>query len=298
MTGMRNSYPNLVQEVGNLSPQTHEGRNIAYIRFGTGGVKPVIFIESLIHAREWIAGASVLYFMDRLVSKYAMDADAKYMLDNYDIYVVPVANPDGYEYTHTNNRLWRKNRSQPQGNCRGVDLNRNFDAYWNTVGVSNQCSSDIYCGTSVFSEAEAQAIRNKVSEINSGGQRLLAYLAVHSYSQLLLTPYSYANDRPGNAAEVDAVAELMNDALKAPFGTNYIWGHGPDVLYPVSGASDDWAMLSGGARYVYTYELRPKSNNPGFTIGAEYIIPNGYEFWLSTVAMACNMNAGAPNCNF
>ncbi|XP_071098337.1 carboxypeptidase B-like [Haliotis cracherodii] len=296
MDGMKSSFPNLVQEVGSLSPQTYEGRNIAYIKFGTGGSKPAIFIESLIHAREWISGGSIMYFMDRLVSRYSLDADARYMLDNYDIYVVPVSNPDGYEYTHTSNRLWRKNRSQQQGNCRGVDLNRNFDAYWNTVGVSNQCSSDIYCGNSMFSEAEAQAIRNKVAEINSAGQKLLAYLAVHSYSQLLLTPYSYANVRPENAGEVDNVARLMNDALKAPFGSNYQWGHGPDVLYPVSGASDDWAMLGGGARYVYTYELRPRSSNPGFSLGPEHIIPNGYEFWLSMVAMACNMNAGAPSC--
>ncbi|XP_046560151.1 carboxypeptidase B-like [Haliotis rubra] len=112
-----------------------------------------------------------------------------------------------------------------------------------SAGVSNNCNSDVYCGPSVFSEAEAQGIRNKVAEINAGGQRLHAYLAVHSYSQLVLTPYSYDYVKPDNFAEVESAAAEMTKALKLPFNTDYIWGHGPTTLYPVAGASNDWGML-------------------------------------------------------
>ncbi|XP_067653160.1 carboxypeptidase B-like [Haliotis asinina] len=296
LTGMGNTFTSLVKEVGVLNTQTYEGRTISYIRFGTPGDKPVIFIEGLIHAREWIVGGTVMYFMDRLVSRYSLDADAKFLLDTYDIYVVPVANPDGYEYSHTSQRLWRKNRSSHRNGCRGVDLNRNFDAFWRTEGVSTNCNSDIYCGPSVFSEAEAQGIRNKVAEINTGGQRLHAYLAVHSYSQLVLTPYSYDYVKPDNYAEIESAAAAMTQALRLPFNTDYTWGHGPTTLYPVSGASDDWAMLGGGARYTYTYELRPKEAN--FEISPTNIIPNGYEFWLSVVALGCNMNGVSATCDF
>ncbi|XP_071098375.1 carboxypeptidase B-like [Haliotis cracherodii] len=296
LTGMRNSFPSLVKEVDVLNTRTYEGRSISYIRLGTGGDKPVIFIEGLIHAREWIVGGSLMYFMDRLLSRYGLDAEATFLLDTYDIYVVPVTNPDGYEYSHTSQRLWRKNRSVPRNGCRGVDLNRNFDAFWGTLGVSTNCNSDIYCGPSVFSEAEAQGIRDKVSEINAGGQRLHAYLAVHSYSQLVLTPYSYDYVKPDNFVEVEAAAAEMTNALRLPFNTDYRWGHGPTTLYPVSGASDDWGMLGGGARYTFTYELRPKEAN--FEISPTNIIPNGYEFWLSVVALGCNMNGISATCNF
>lgn len=76
-----------------------------------------------------------------------------------DYYILPVANPDGYEHTFVSDRLWRKNRKKGK-NCAGVDLNRNFGYRWGGKGTSMNMCHDTYPGTKPFSEPETDAIRN------------------------------------------------------------------------------------------------------------------------------------------
>jgi len=78
-----------------------------------------------------------------------------------DYYILPVVNPDGYEYSFTSERLWRKNRRKVSSvNCSGVDLNRNFGYRWGGKGTSRNVCHDTYSGTGPFSEPETDAIRN------------------------------------------------------------------------------------------------------------------------------------------
>lgn len=77
-----------------------------------------------------------------------------------DYYILPVANPDGYEYTFGSDRLWRKNRRQKIGDCSGVDLNRNFGYRWGGKGTSKNACHETYAGAGPFSEPETDAIRN------------------------------------------------------------------------------------------------------------------------------------------
>ena len=105
--------------------------------FKAGFNKPIIWIEAGIHAREWISPAVATFIVRELVEDY--DEHPEY-LDNFNWYLLPVANPDGYAYTFSKNRMWRKNRS-PQGkNCTGVDLNRNWDFHWG--GKSVKCTKN------------------------------------------------------------------------------------------------------------------------------------------------------------
>jgi murein tripeptide amidase MpaA len=84
-----------------------------------------------IHAREWISPATVTYLLLQLV-EFRHDHPA--LIEEFDWYVLPVVNPDGYEFSHTNDRLWRKTRSNiAKSNCIGVDGNRNFDSHWSEV---------------------------------------------------------------------------------------------------------------------------------------------------------------------
>lgn len=117
-----------------------------------------------IHAREWISPASVTYIIKELVENRSSNAWA----NNIEFNIVPVLNPDGYEFTHTKDRLWRKNRRNPElGDCSGTDLNRNFDYKWGGGGTSNNPCSEIYKGTSAFSEPESQALKNYLEIKNS-----------------------------------------------------------------------------------------------------------------------------------
>jgi len=78
-----------------------------------------------------------------------------------DYYIMPVVNADGYEYTFTVDRLWRKNRRKAgYAGCSGVDLNRNFGYKWGGKGTSKDICKDTYAGSKPFSEPESDAIRN------------------------------------------------------------------------------------------------------------------------------------------
>lgn len=81
-----------------------------------------LWIDGGMHAREWITPATVTYIINHLVLNY--ENEPEYM-QNIDWYFAPLMNPDGYEYTHNVDRLWRKNRAR-SGQCAGTDLNRNF----------------------------------------------------------------------------------------------------------------------------------------------------------------------------
>ncbi len=126
-------FPNVVQlEVIGRSAL---GRVIYALKISSGafGQKPLIFIEGGCHAREWVSQASVMYLLNRLVEDPASSAE---LLANADWIITPNLNPDGYEWSRTDNRLWRQNRRQVNANCVGVDLNRNFAYSWRTATVA------------------------------------------------------------------------------------------------------------------------------------------------------------------
>nr|CAD7449348.1 unnamed protein product [Timema bartmani] len=94
--------------------------------------RPIVLIDAGIHAREWIAPSMALYIINQLVER---QEGTEELTAKVDWHIIPVINPDGYEYTHTKDRLWRKNRSKiKSSHCRGTDPNRNFNLHWN-VGV-------------------------------------------------------------------------------------------------------------------------------------------------------------------
>ena len=78
--------------------------------------------------------------IDQLVN--SNDQEVKSLRQNLNFHIVPVVNPDGYEYTRSspNNRMWRMTRSKNPGQkCLGVDGNRNYEYHWGgkEVNISN-----------------------------------------------------------------------------------------------------------------------------------------------------------------
>merc|ERR1712232_1358567 len=116
---------------------TLEDRNITgiVISGGNNQNKPKIVINGCQHAREWISPMTVAYVAQYLLQNYSVSNDVKNMVDAFEWTVIPIVNGDGYEWTWTNDRLWRKNRRNNVGSqCDGVDLNRNWDYEWGTDG--------------------------------------------------------------------------------------------------------------------------------------------------------------------
>lgn len=258
MEDVERMNPNLVSS--SVYGQTFEGRNITLLKLALdhpqGREKKVVWVDCGIHAREWIAPAFCQWFVKEIVQSYKTDKKLEQILQNVDILVTPVVNVDGYMFTWTNDstRLWRKSRSTPPpgSSCYGVDLNRNFDANWGTVGVSFDSCSNTYCGKSAGSEPEAKAVMEFV-----GGMvdKVLCFLTIHSAGQLLLLPYGHPQITAPNYDELVSVGKAAAAEMKKIHGMDYKVGTSPQILYPNSGSSRDWARLIG-IPFSYTFELR------------------------------------------
>jgi murein tripeptide amidase MpaA len=230
--------------------------------------KPGVFFHGLIHAREWIAGATVMYIANYLLQGYGVDRLATNVVNHMEIYCAPCVNPDGYSYSWTNNRMWRKNRRYNGGGSYGVDLNRNFGYGWGGLGSSGSPSSETYRGPSPFSEPETQAIRDLILDNPS----INGYLDYHSYSQLVMYPWGYTSTLPPDNAIYYAETGRMSDIIYHVHGKYYDYGPIYTTIYPASGVSVDWGYGEGGTMAI-TIELRD-TGQYGFLLPPSQIIPN------------------------
>ncbi|XP_068943129.1 carboxypeptidase A1-like [Petaurus breviceps papuanus] len=277
--------PNLVSkiQIGN----SYEGRPLNVLKFSTGGTnRPAIWIDTGIHSREWVTQASGVWFAKKITEDYGQDEKLTAILDSMDIFLEIVTNPDGFAFTHSSNRMWRKTRSINAGSsCVGVDPNRNWDAGFGLAGASSNPCSETYHGKYANSEVEVKSI---VDFVNSHGN-IKAFISIHSYSQLLLYPYGYTTARATHQAELDELAKLAVDNLASLYGTKYQYGSIITTIYQASGSTVDWTYNSG-IKYSYTFELRD-TGFYGFLLPAKQIIPTAQETWLAlTTIMDYTLN--------
>ncbi|XP_061478408.1 carboxypeptidase B2 [Rhineura floridana] len=235
--------------------------------------KNAIWIDCGIHAREWIAPAFCLWFIGHATQHLQQDDTMARLLQHLDFYIMPVMNVDGYEYTWTTNRMWRKSRSLHGNNrCTGTDLNRNFDAGWCGKGASNDDCEETYCGPYPESEPEVKAVVNFLKKRKN---HIKAYITMHSYSQMVLFPYSFTKNKSKDHDELQFVANKIAHAIKVKHQNRYLAGSGAQTIYLAPGGSDDWAY-DLGIKYSFTFELRDRGRY-GFLLPQRFIKPTCYE---------------------
>jgi len=221
--------------------------------------------------------------LNRLVTGYTgADPDIKKYVDTFEIYVLPVFNVDGYAYTWTNDRMWRKTRNPNTGStCIGTDPNRNWAAGWGGVGSSNNPCSETYRGSGAFSATAVKVVSDFLTQINGGtsGDNLKGYIDFHSYSQIWLSPYGFTAALPPDFSEQDTVNRAATAAIRSLYGTSYTFGPIYTAIYPASGGSIDWVYQALGTVHSYSPELRD-TGNYGFLLPPVQIIPSGEETWL------------------
>ncbi|XP_065087362.1 zinc carboxypeptidase A 1-like [Ochlerotatus camptorhynchus] len=260
--------------------RSYEGRSIKGVKVSYKSGNPGIFIEGGIHAREWISPATVTYILNALLT--SEDASVRNIAENYDWYIFPSVNPDGYVYSHNRNRYWRKTRTPYPGGCFGADPNRNWDFFWAVAGASRRCYAESFAGPKPFSEVETKSLSEYIKSLNG---KIQAYIAFHSYSQLLLFPYGHTGEHAPNHDDLNEIANATITSLAKRYGTVYRYGNIYDAIYPASGSSSEWAYGAQGVRLAYTYELRPAGGYTGFVLPPEEIIPTGEETLDSLVTM-------------
>jgi len=258
---------------------THLNRPIRLLKITKPGNRDIIWFDSAIHAREWLAPATNLKLLDAVISQ--SNADAVNLLNKYDFYFLIVLNPDGYVYSWTDERFWRKNRS-PNTICVGTDLNRNYDVFWGQDGTSTNECVDTYGGARAASELETQAFQNYIRNI---GSRVRMLTTIHSTAYMILIPYGNTDSITGACARSDdyndqiSAANAYADGIEGVSGD--AWSRGPvcETIYPASGSSMDYAHASGNVKYAFTPELR----GPGFDPPASAIQPSYEEIWKGFV---------------
>jgi len=257
LDSLANNYPSLVTTKASIG-LSHNGLQLWIVKVSDNPNidedEPEIFINGLHHAREPITSEVCVEYIKRLVENYGTDPEATGLVDNNEFFILPVVNPDGYEYNRQTypggGGMWRKNRRNNSGSY-GVDLNRNYPYFWgyDNNGSSGSGYSDTYRGPFAGSEPEVQAMMNFIA-----GRDFAWIMNYHSYSNLLLWPWGYngvAN------SDVDTYRELFGDYAEDTLG--YDVGTAWQTLgYNANGDACDWGFgdeISKKKTYAMTIEI-------------------------------------------
>jgi uncharacterized membrane protein/murein tripeptide amidase MpaA len=225
------------------------------------GPKPTFFLMAEIHAREYTTAELAARFAEELVANYGVDPDVTWLLDYFEVHIVPMTNPDGRKIAETGD-WWRKNTDSDDG-CNnsswwGTDLNRNHSFKWNMGGSSGDPCDETYHGPSAGSEPEVQAIEDYVltlfpdqrgpgdndpAPVDTTG----VFITLHSYSQLVLWPWGWTSQDAPNHTQLQTLGRKFA----------YFNGYQPMQsynLYQTSGTSDEFAYGTLGVA-GYTFEM-------------------------------------------
>jgi carboxypeptidase T len=248
------NYPGLAQvtTVG----YSIEGRELNVIKISDNvsidEAEPNIFIIGCHHAREWISVEVPLLFAQYLLGHYQDNPEVRRAVNGSQVYILPIQNPDGLEFSIHTYRMWRKNRRYNGNLGWGVDTNRNYGYMWgyDDEGSSPDPYSEVYRGSAPFSEPETQAVR----------QFLLAHppagtISYHNYSQLIIFPWGYTYDPAPDAGEMDQIAAEMSNLVYQVNGRIYMYG-AANMLYLTNGDTTDWVYGTFGTP-AFTIELPP-----------------------------------------
>lgn len=180
----------------------------------------------------------------QLLTNYGNSTEIKSYVEKYDFYIFPVVNPDGFVYSQTTDRMWRKNRQTPPSGstCYGRDINRNWDIHWSDEGgASTDPCNETYKGQAAFDAPETKTLADFTNAKMNTTQGVKSYIDWHSYSQMFFTPYGFSCTlTPPDDAELTALAKGFTTSLKEVYGTEYSYGGSCKTIYMTTGSSDDY----------------------------------------------------------
>jgi hypothetical protein len=253
---------------------SHQGREIIALKLTQGargirdGSRPAVLYSSMQHAREWISVEVNRRLLHHFIDGWrADDPEIRDLLRNRELWFVLVANPDGYQYTFDEERLWRKNLRDNDGDGQitradGVDPNRNFPEHWkyDEEGSSSQISSDTYRGPAPASEPETQALISLFDRVPFAFQ-----VNFHSFGEWLLYPEGW---QIGTPSTDDPIYFALSGNRDNPTIPGWEPGLSSDVLYVTNGETTDFAHSQRGA-LAWTPEL-----GEGEPAGGGFVFPD------------------------
>ncbi len=281
-----------------ISTQGQDGHELFGVKLtnrSKPGPKPAFFLMAAIHARELTTSEIAMRLVDHLLSNYGVDGDATWLLDEHQIIVVPVVNPDG-RVVAERGFLQRKNTNNTHGgictipasagNQSGVDLNRNHSFQWGAVNApSEPPCGQTYPGPLAASEPETTAIQELMTSIfpdqrgpndtDSAPQEATGIMiTLHSFGNLVLWPWGAMMNKAPNSTELEMIGGMLASHN----------GYTPQQsiqLYPTSGTTDDWAYGELGIA-SFTFEIGLATGQCGGFFAPSSCLDggDGGAFWL------------------
>ena len=294
------------------------------------GPKPVFWADGDIHAREIATPEVVMRMIDYLLNNYDTNADAHWLVDYHDIWLMPEVNPDGHHIVEAGGGgnspyLYRKNGDNFGGggcswpptasNQFGVDNNRNFPFKWGCCnGSSGLVCDQTYRGTSAGSDPEDMAIVNMIRTLvpdqrgpgDTDPAPITAtgvYQNIHTNARVNLYTWGWSSTQMPNYAETNNIAAHM--AAPNAGGNGYPYGSIIGQLYPVDGGSIDWAYGElgmaafstelGGQDFLPSYSC---IDNPGCGSSQGLWPENrGMLLYLAKIARTPYLTSHGPDAN-
>jgi carboxypeptidase T len=279
LDSMRTLYPLLVSQKEAIGA-SHENRDLWAVKISDNvdieeENEPEALYTGLHHAREPAGMMSIIYYMWWLLENYGTDPQATYLVNNRQMWFIPVVNTDGYTYNESqytppsNFGYWRKNRRVNGDGTRGVDLNRNYgpEYMWDSPngGSSTSTSSETYRGPYPFSEPEVVAIQGFIWFHN-----IKTCLNYHTYSNLLIYPWSYEH------VETEDSVIFREFAFYMVEDNRYVSGRDEETVYYVTrGGSDDY--MYGDLSKPVVFAMTPEVGTTGFWPTTAEILPLAQE---------------------
>ena len=270
---LQSEYSNIISERVILG-QSIEGRDIWAFKVSDNPEndedEPEVLFTALTHAREPVGMMNLIYFVQLLGEEYGNDPELTYLVDNREIWFLPIVNPDGYVYNESiqpsGGGMHRKNRRDTNcgnGTQRGIDLNRNYGYGWgaNDTGSSpNPCSST-YRGQGAFSEPETQCVSDFILDREFKG-----VLHYHTYSNVYI--HAYGNATLPDEPDLTTHREIGNEMARYngyPVGTGYEL-----IGYTVNGDAVDWTY---GDQGIVAFTPEVGSPSQGFWPQENDVLP-------------------------
>lgn len=254
-------YPGLISEKWSIGT-THQNRDIWCVRLSDNADvdeigEPEILLDTMHHAREIMAGEFGIMWADYLCSNYGIDPVITWLMDNRELYLVSMVNPDGVVYNETiqpqGGGMWRKNRRN-NGGSYGVDPNRNYPYEWEGSGSSTDPNSDTYRGPSAGSEPEIQAMMNLVNSHD-----FITHQTLHTHGNITIHPWGYSDNPSPDHALFQHMGEQMTQY------NGYEYGYVGDLLgYEVNGVTFDWTYAGDGHEKIYSVSNEIGNSGDGF----------------------------------
>ncbi|HPB26576.1 MAG TPA: M14 family zinc carboxypeptidase [Bacteroidales bacterium] len=264
LDSMRTWFPNLVSAKAQIGLSI-ENRPIYAVKISDNpdineGEKQVLY-TSVHHSQEPCGLQQLIFFMYYLLENYNNNTEINYLLNNLEIYFVPVINPDGYVYNQSQNPTgggsWRKNRRDNGLLSYGVDLNRNYGYQWgyNNIGSQPIGSSPWYRGTAAFSEPESQTMKTFIE-----AHDFLLDMNWHSYGNFLIYPWNYESLLTDDSTLFEEFSRYLTMESHYRYGTcDQTYG------YNSNGDADDWGYGDTSAKSkIFSFTAEIGSADDGF----------------------------------